>query len=245
MKNFNSNQCTLLDGTFNPALPLMAGAWLPVRVVSFDLEGTLVDMTFSDMVWNEGLPRLYALKAGLSFDKAKRIILSEYARVGENRVEWYDICYWFRRLGLPGSPRDLINSYAGFVRLFPDALTVLEKLSRKYRLIIVTNSNRLFVEVLAQPVISYFSHVFSTTSDFGLLKRNPEAYRKVCEAVDVTPSEIVHIGDRVQDDFKSPRRAGVNAYLLDRQNNRKSVPAEFRVESLREFANVLLKTETF
>jgi len=222
----------------------MAGAWLLVRVVSFDLEGTLVDMAFSDMVWNEGLPRLYALKVGLSLEEAKRVVLGEYKRVGEDRVEWYDICYWFKRLGLPGNPRDLITSYAGLVRPFSDALTVLERLSRYFRLIMVTNSNRLFVEVLAQPLIRYFSRVFSTTSDFGLLKRNPEAYRMVCKAIDVGPFEMVHIGDRVQDDFESPRRAGINAYLLDRQNTCKGVPAEFRVRSLQEFAKILLETET-
>lgn len=76
-----------------------------IRVVSFDLEGTLVDMTFSDMVWNEGLPKLYALKAGLSLAEARRIVLGEYARVGENRIEWYDVYYWFRRFELPDDPK--------------------------------------------------------------------------------------------------------------------------------------------
>ncbi|MEM1540776.1 MAG: HAD family hydrolase [Candidatus Bathyarchaeia archaeon] len=76
-------------------------------------------------------------------------------------------------------------------------MEALERLGRKCQLIIVTNSNRLFVGVLAQPVIRYFDHVFSTTLDFGLLKKNPDAYRRVC----IEPSEMVHVGDRVLDDF--------------------------------------------
>lgn len=209
-------------------------------VVSFDLEGTLVDMVFSDMVWNEGLPRLYALKKGLDFEEARKIVLDEYARVGEDRVEWYDICYWFRRFDLPCDPQQLINCYRGHVRLFPDVMEALEKLSRKYRLIVVTNSNRLFVDVLAQPIIRYFDRVFSTTSDFGLLKKNPEAYRRVCMAVGVAPSQMVHIGDRVRDDFESPRSVGVNAYLLDRQDACTCVPAQYKVRSLHELVRILI-----
>ncbi|MEM2440315.1 MAG: HAD family hydrolase [Candidatus Bathyarchaeia archaeon] len=210
-----------------------------IRVVSFDLEGTLVDMTFSDKVWNEGLPRLYALKAGVSFNEARRIVLNEYVRVGENRVEWYDICYWFRRFELSGNPQHLIDSYKGYVRLLPDAVGVLEKLSQKYRLIVVTNSNQLFVDALAQPIIRYFERAFSTTSEFGMLKKNPETYNKVCEALGVAPSEVVHVGDRLQDDFESPRSVGVNAYLLDRQDTCTCVSTQYRVRSLHEFAELL------
>lgn len=211
-----------------------------IRVVSFDLEGTLVDMTFSDLVWNEGLPRLYALKAGLGFDEAKRLVLNEYARVGEDRVEWYDISYWFRHFELPDDPQHLIDSYRGYVRVYPDAVEALEELSHKYRLIMITNSNRLFVDVLAQPIIHYFDQVFSTTSEFGLLKRNPETYRKVCEVMGVALFEMVHVGDRLHDDFESPRSVGISAYLLDRQNVYRCVSSQCRVRDLREFAERLI-----
>jgi len=210
-----------------------------VCVVSFDLEGTLVDMTFGDMVWNVGLPRLYALKKGLDFDEARRIVLGEYARVGEDRVEWYDIHYWFRLFDLSGNPQRLMDAYRGYIRLFPDVVEALERLGRRYQLIIVTNSNRLFVDVLAQPVIRYFDHVFSTTSDFGLLKKNPDAYRRVCMALGIEPSEMVHVGDRVLDDFESPRSVGVNAYFLDRQDACTCVPVQYKVRSLHELVGLL------
>ncbi|MEM1540777.1 MAG: hypothetical protein QXJ07_05285 [Candidatus Bathyarchaeia archaeon] len=61
-----------------------------VCVVSFDLECTLVD-TFSDMVWNVGLPRLHALKKGLDFDKARRIVLSDMR--GSERIVLNDTTF--------------------------------------------------------------------------------------------------------------------------------------------------------
>lgn len=211
-----------------------------IRVVSFDLEGTLVDMTFSNKVWNEGLPKLYALKVGVSFDEAKKAVLNEYARVGESCVEWYDICYWFRHFGLSDNPRHLIDLYKGYICPFPDVMEVLKKLSQKYRLIIITNSHRLFVEALTCPMTRYFEHVFSTTSEFGLLKGNPDTYRRVCEAINVAPHEVAHVGDRVHDDFESPRSVGVNAYLLDREGKCMHIPVQYKVKNLQEFAELLI-----
>ncbi|MCS7095851.1 MAG: HAD family hydrolase [Nitrososphaerota archaeon] len=212
-----------------------------VKVVSFDLEGTLVDMAFSEKVWNEGLPRLYAQKANLDFEEAKRIVLGEYALVGEDHVEWYDIAYWFRHFGLSGDPEQLLESYKSLVHLFPESLQALKTLGARFRLVLTTNSNPLFIRVLARDIAQYFSHVFSVTSKFRLLKRNSEAYRQICLSMGIKPTEMAHVGDRLLDDYKSPRSIGIRAYLLSRTGEDCSVPEEFKVMSLKEFADRLLR----
>jgi putative hydrolase of the HAD superfamily len=209
-----------------------------IHVVSFDLEGTLLDMTFSEKVWNEGLPRLYAEKYKMDFSEARNIVLREYARVGDERVEWYDLEYWFKRFGL-SNPEGLLEAYRGFIQLFHETIDVLEKLSRKFKLIVITNSSRLFVNVLTDKIAHYFSRIFSATSDFGLLKKNPESYQRICQALNVKPWEMVHIGDRLQDDFESPRSIGVKAYLLNRTENKNLAAIKFTVKNLNEFANLL------
>lgn len=209
-----------------------------VSVVSFDLEGTLVDMSFSDRVWNEGLPRLYAQKTGLGFSEAKKFVLEEYTLVGENSVEWYNIEYWFKRFGL-SNPKRLLKVYKGFIRLFPESIEVLETLRPSFRLILTTNSNALFIKVLANDIAHYFSNIFSATSDFGLLKRNPETYRRICKIVGVKPCEMAHVGDRLLDDYESPRSLRINAYHLDRTGGKSLAPARFTVKNLKDFARVL------
>ncbi|MEM2816823.1 MAG: HAD family hydrolase [Candidatus Bathyarchaeia archaeon] len=216
-----------------------------VKVVSFDLEGTLVDMTFSEKVWNEGVPRLYAQRANLDFEEAKRIVLGEYARVGEDKIEWYDITYWFRHFGLSGDPERLLESYRSLVHPFPESLQVLKDLSVRFKLVLTTNSNPLFIRTLANEISSYFSRVFSVTSEFGLLKRNQEAYRRVCLSMGINPNEMVHVGDRLIDDYESPRSIGIRAYLLNRAGEDCSAPHEFTVKSLKEFADRLLTTAGF
>jgi len=213
---------------------------LQVRVISFDLEGTLVDMVFSDKVWNEGVPRLFALKNGLSFEEAKRIVMNEYARIGENRVEWYDIAYWFKRFGLSGL-ESLLEEYKGYIRFFPEVKEVLDELSGKFTLVLATNSNRLFIKALAKEITHYFRQIFSATSDFKLLKGNSEFYSRVCGILKVRPEEVVHVGDRWVDDFQSPRSIGIRAYLLDRNGKMGHMGLKGSViADLRELAKIVM-----
>ncbi|MFU8796116.1 MAG: hypothetical protein ACNA7X_02310, partial [Dehalococcoidia bacterium] len=79
-----------------------------VELVSFDAEGTLVTHEFSEAIWHEMIPAIYARKTGLDIVRARETVYQEYASVGEKRLEWYDIHYWFSRLDL-GSAERAIN----------------------------------------------------------------------------------------------------------------------------------------
>ena len=71
-------------------------------------------------VWLEGMPRLYALKNGLSFEDAKSFVTGEYGKVGRERLEWYDLSYWMAKLGLDVSPEEVLNVYqtrSGFIQM--------------------------------------------------------------------------------------------------------------------------------
>jgi len=213
-----------------------------VKIVSFDLEGTLVDMTFSDKVWNEGIPALYAQKTGLKFEEAKRIVLNEYMKVGEERIEWYDIRYWFNKFGL-SDIEGLFNRYKDKVYIYPEVKNVLDFLSRKFTLILTSNSAKEFIEFLTKEIREYFKHIFSATSDFKITKKKPEFYKKICEILNVKPWEIAHIGDRWIDDFEVPRKIGIKAYFLDRFGKTSSLNKFFIVKDLSEFVSKILKGE--
>ena len=209
------------------------------RVVSFDMDGTITDISFADSVWLEGMPRLYALKNGLAFEDAKNSVMNEYNKVGRQRLEWYDISYWIAKLGLNVSPKEVLNSYQHRIRIFPDAIEVLEELGdRGFRLIMVTNAHREFVDLELEKtkIMQYFEHVFSSTSDFGLVKNTVSAYMKVCNVCDVSPNEVVHVGDDEYFDFDVPSKLGMTAFYLDRTGGHSG---EFVVRSLKEFSGKL------
>ena len=189
------------------------------RIVSFDMDGTITDRSFADSVWLEGIPCQYAVENNLSFKTAKRKVISEYGKVGKEVLEWYDLSYWIERLSLDISPKEILSSFQHRIKLFPEVPAVLQKLrDEALRLIIVTNARREFAdfELKTTNIIGYFEHVFSTTSDFGLVKNTVTAYRKVCDLCNVSPEEVIHVGDDESFDFYVPKKLGITAFYLDR-----------------------------
>jgi FMN phosphatase YigB (HAD superfamily) len=185
-----------------------------IRLVSLDLEGTIVTPAFSEAVWHEGLPALYAEARGLTFEEAKSEVERQYDEVGDGRSEWYDIKYWFRRFGL-GGHESLLSQYSGRVVLYSDAREALSLLARRYTLVISSASAREFLPHLLAGAGVSFARVFSSVSDYGQLK-TAEFYGTVCREMGAQPCEVVHVGDSWLYDYLSPREAGLRAFHLDR-----------------------------
>ena len=186
-------------------------------MVSFDAEGTLVNEDFAVAVWEEGIPRLYAESRGVSYEQAVREVFRQYDEVGEESIEWYDIDYWWRRLELPGDWRSLMEECLDRMNLYPEVPEVLEELHRRYRVIIVSNTAREFLEYMLRDLTPYLDRVFSVTSDFREVKKSPETFLKVCRIVGVDPSQVVHVGDHPKFDYQVPIQAGMKALLIDRR----------------------------
>jgi HAD superfamily hydrolase (TIGR01493 family) len=206
----------------------------PVKVVSFDIDGTLADERFSRLVWEEAIPRIYARKENIDAESGKRHVYKEYSKIGKERLEWYDIQYWFQHFGLNQDWRELLESYKHEVHLYPEVPSVLRKLEPHYVLIVVTNAATEFAEILTKDIKSYFLHVFSATSDFKVLKSSPRLYELVCEKLAIAPKDLTHVGDHRKFDYSVPRTAGVEAYLLDRTRGTSN---GFVVKNLEDFCS--------
>jgi FMN phosphatase YigB (HAD superfamily) len=90
-----------------------------VKVISFDLDGTLFDNMFVDSVWLEEIPRLYSVEKGVSVDDARKIVKREYDGVGKERLEWYDIHYWIRRFSLNVEAKELLRNFEHRINPYP------------------------------------------------------------------------------------------------------------------------------
>lgn len=193
-----------------------------LKVISFDMDGTLVEPQFLDLVWDYGVPRLYAQKHGLSLEEAKVLVRQEYDKIGDGRIEWYDIKYWFQRFQLDQSWREMFHQLKGEVRVYPEVSPTLDKLGKTHPLIITSNATREFVEVEMEVsgLACCFSRIFSATSDFQLLKKTPDFYRLICRLLQVQPAEMVHVGDHWDYDFLVPRSLGITAFYLDRKGQK-------------------------
>lgn len=186
-----------------------------VKVVSFDVEGTLVTPDFSYAVWFEAIPRRYAEKNGITLEQARKAVEGEYRKVGDQRLEWYDVRYWFNKLGL-GTPVPMMQRCENQVRYYPEVKEVLASLSEKYKLVVASGSTRDFLRHLLQDIEPYFSEVYSSITDYRQLKTS-EFYLKMCQAMRVEPEQVVHIGDNWQFDVMAPSEIGIQTFYLDRK----------------------------
>jgi HAD superfamily hydrolase (TIGR01549 family) len=207
-----------------------------IEVVSFDMEGTLIDDSFSSLIWETDVPRLYAERHGLGPEEARRRVLAEYDSVGEGRPEWYDVDYWFRRFELEGDWRELLEDRREACRPYPETVEVIERMGEAYTLVVTSNTIREFLEVQLRKLPDVFAHVFSASSDFGEVKKSPQFYHKICHEVSRRPGEMVHVGDHYRFDYEAASQAGLRAYHLDRSGASKS---EHSVRDLLEFEKSL------
>ena len=207
---------------------------MSITTISFDMNGTITQGRFVDLVWGEGVPSLYAQSRGMSLDKAKEIVFREYAKVGEQRTDWYDIRYWFKRFGLGEDWTGLLMSFRNEVAPYPEAVEVLEQMGKEYRLIVTSIASRDFmdIELAAAGLDGYFSNLFSCTTDFGEVKKTPEVYARVCRALSISPGEMAHVGDHLLFDYTAPSQLGIRAFHLDRSA---ATDGDFVVRDLKQF----------
>jgi len=191
-----------------------------IRVISLDMDGTLVNSRFVDKVWMEGMPMLYAEKTGLDFPVAKEYVVGEYMKIGSDKLEWYDLLYWIERFGLKVSKDELLQMYEDEIETYPEVQEVLDLLSEDYELVVTSNAAREFIDIELDGLSDYFSETFSATSDFREVKKSPLIYGTVCAHMGAKPFEVLHIGDHYNYDYESPLEAGLDALFLDRRGER-------------------------
>ena len=212
----------------------MKAAGSAIKVVSFDVEGTMVTTDFSYAIWFEMIPQRYAERWGLSFAEATRKIKQEYDSLGDQHIDWYDVQYWFTRFDL-GQADIAMEGLQPRVKYYPETKEVLKKLYGVYKLSVASGSPRPFLKHLLRDIEHHFSAVYSSTTDFQQVK-TVEFWAGMCRDLDVEPGQVVHIGDHRQFDFLEPASIGIRAYHLDR--DRKAGDTE-SLQSLTELVHLL------
>lgn len=209
-----------------------------MRIISFDLDGTLVTDEFSQTVWHHGMPALYAEHYSCSFDRARALVIREYDAVGDDALEWYDIQHWLRHFNLNTDWKSLLAKFTHYIRIYPEVHEVLDHLSRRYELMITSNAAREFLntELETAGIAPYFKHVVSATSDFHRVKKSRAFYHELCRMCGVGFDDLVHVGDHYRFDYLVPCELGIMSFYLDRSGKR---AGPFMVGNLKEFVSRL------
>jgi len=210
------------------------------KIISFDMDGTLFDKNFDDLLWFTEMPKLYSKKHKISFEGARRKCLEEYDKESKFSTRWYDIKHWLSHFQLDHPWEKIVGDLKHTVNIYDDAIPALKSLGKKYRLVLLSTATRDFINLKmgVENISKYFCKIYSTTTDLGASGKSKMVYRKLMSVLNVKPEQLVHVGDDEDFDFKIPRKMGITAYLLDRK--RKGKKGEFVVHSLKELEEKLL-----
>jgi putative hydrolase of the HAD superfamily len=108
---------------------------------------------------------------------------------------------------------------AGVWQVYPEVPEVLEQLRRRFQLAVVSNFDGRLRFILQHLGISnYFSHIF-ISSELGADKPDPEIFRRALKVMHLEASEVLHVGDDPERDWKAAKEAGLSVFQLDRPRN--------------------------
>ncbi|MFT4311511.1 MAG: HAD family hydrolase [Candidatus Woesearchaeota archaeon] len=192
-----------------------------VKVISFDLDGTLVSEDIDNWLWNEEIPRLYGLRNSISFEDAKKEVFAKYyeeLHIKKNK-RWFEVEFWFELFEL--SIDTFEEDFKKKVNILPDVLDTLSYLSSKYKLVIISNAGHQFMtkKLNLTNLNKYFYNIFSAEKYSNTKKKDEETFVKIASLLGVKPVDMVHIGDSPLYDKDIPESVGVKSYLLDTNGN--------------------------
>ena len=209
-----------------------------IEAVVFDVGETLVDETRPWGAWADhlGIPRL-------------TFFATLGAAIADGRHHHDPI-----ELLRPGldvdAERRVLETERGFAfvtadDLYPDALVCLRSLAAEgYRLGVAANQPAATAAVIEQ--LGVRLDLVGMSAEWGLHKPDPAFFERIARELVLPPADIAYVGDRVDNDVRPARAAGMTSVFLRRgpwawiQAGREDPPeADLVIEDLSELAAAL------
>jgi len=108
---------------------------------------------------------------------------------------------------------------AGVWELFPEVPEVLENLSSRFPLAVISNFDGRLRMILEQLGVSKFLSQIFVSSELGADKPDPEIFRRALKVIGLSPNEVLHVGDDSERDWRAAAAAGLFVFQLDRKKN--------------------------
>lgn len=181
----------------------------PIRAVVFDIGETLVDESRTYWAWADwlGVPRL-------SFAAVMGAVIA----AGEDHREVFQRLRPGFDLDAERAARAALGRPETFdaTDLYPDVLPTLAALRAAGLRVCLAGNQPGHAAVIVRELFAEKVDAIGTASDWGVEKPDPEFYRRAVAAVGCAPDEILHVGDRLDNDVVPAAAAGMRTALLRR-----------------------------
>jgi len=121
---------------------------------------------------------------------------------------------------------------------YKETKAVLNELMKKYKVFIGSNTDNNVIEnVMSKNNI--FVHKVYTSENLKCYKPNPLFYQKILVDNDLSPQEILFVGDSITDDVLGPKSLEIRTVWIDREGKGGDFGQDFTAKDLKEIWEVL------
>jgi HAD superfamily hydrolase (TIGR01549 family) len=119
---------------------------------------------------------------------------------------------------------DLYKAFEGVCdefKLKPESIGALEELRKKYKLILVSNTDSISVDSVLEKygLKKHFDSIY-LSCDMGMLKSNPKMFEAILKKEGLTKDDVIMVGDSIESDLIPAEKVGIRGFLIDRNNKR-------------------------
>ena len=171
-------------------MPLFPPDWELIDTALLDMDGTLLDKHFDDHFWEKFVPSRYARRHGLSVEAAEARLMDLY-RSQEKTLNWTDLDFWSKRLGLdiPALKKQVEH----LIAVHPNVIPFLRSLrGAGKKVFLVTNAHGKTLDLkMEKTALRGLFHGIVTSHEIGLPKEDPRFWQELRERIPFDPAKTL------------------------------------------------------
>ena len=206
-----------------------------VAVLTFDLYGTVVDMQtgltnaitpwLAAKGWTGKPNSLVTWWRRTHFENSMIDALIDRGHTPYREIGRRALTLTLERAGIPHTRSEVeaLVSEIEKLRPFDDAIAALTRLSKHYRLAILSNGDPDMLEN-AQPFIGFNFDAVISVASAGYFKPDAATYRRAAELLDTAPAGIMHVANHAFDCIGATAAGMKSAFVNRRQRPYEDTP---------------------
>lgn len=209
-----------------------------IKAIIFDFWGTLVE----NGVWSpiKQVKRILAVDAPFS----EYVVRMEKAMMTHTfsslKDAFENVCREFKVPCTEAKMELLIgvwNRSWMLAKPYEEVKEELEKLQKRYRLILVSNTDCFSINQVLDKfqLRTYFDQIY-LSYQMGMIKTEENFLKKILKESKLKAEDCVMVGDSILSDAEAAKNAGLKAILIDRRNGQEFRP---KIRNLKELQTLL------